>query len=213
LFKDGSAGNSTSSLHGSGASARLVAGRLIPNATQSPEQTLTFSFGGRNFDLVRIRRFGRRKIGLPAARQATRIFMDRISKAQRSANMAAIKGKNTSPELIVRRALFKSGLRYRLHDRLLPGRPDIVFRGRRLVVFVHGCFWHGCTKCIDGTRAVKSNTAYWTNKRQGNRDRDERNRAKLKGLGWRIEEIWECEVEKTGIVDRLVKRVGRYKPA
>src|SRR5258708_2693578 len=120
--------------------------------------------------------------------------MDTISKSQRSANMAAIRSTGTVPELVVRSALFRAGLRYRLHDKRLPGRSDIVFPARRLVVFVHGCFWHGCTKCIDGQRAVKSNTAYWSKKINGNCERDERNRQRLLNLGWHVEEIWECEV-------------------
>src|SRR5215469_15323761 len=123
-----------------------------------------------------------------------RFTMDTISKQRRSANMAAIRSTETTPELVVRSALFRAGLRYRLHDKKLPGRPDIVFAARRLVVFVHGCFWHGCTKCVDGRRAVKSNTAYWSQKIKNNRERDERNRQKLLDLGWRVEEIWECEV-------------------
>lgn len=138
--------------------------------------------------------------------------MDRISKARRSANMAAIRSINTSPEIAVRSALFGKGLRYRLHDSSLPGRPDIVLRSRRLVVFVHGCFWHGCERCIDGVRKVKSNTTYWSHKIKSNRERDARNRTKLRAEGWRIEEIWECEVTDQKAVARLVNRVQRYKP-
>jgi len=136
--------------------------------------------------------------------------MDRISKARRSANMAAIRSTDTSPEIAIRRALFSKGLRYRLHDRSLPGRPDIVFRSRRLVVFVHGCFWHGCEKCIDGQRKVKTNAGYWSHKITSNRERDDRNRMKLRADGWRVEEIWECEVADPKTVARLVRRVQRH---
>lgn len=133
--------------------------------------------------------------------------MDTISKQQRSANMAAIRSGGTSPEMVVRRALFRAGLRYRVHDKRLPGRPDVVFPSRYLVVFVHGCFWHGCAKCIDGLRAVKSNRRYWTKKIEGNRLRDERNRQKLLDLGWQVEEIWECETRNARKLTALVKRI------
>jgi DNA mismatch endonuclease (patch repair protein) len=136
--------------------------------------------------------------------------MDRISKARRSANMAAIRSANTQPEITVRRALFAAGLRFRLHRRDLPGRPDIVFPARKIVVFVHGCFWHGCPKCIDGKRAVKSNKSYWTAKVSGNKKRDKRNRRSLIRAGWRVEEIWQCETEDQSTLTRLVARIQRY---
>src|SRR5947209_19136927 len=129
--------------------------------------------------------------------------MDRISPARRSANMAAIRATNTSPEMKVRSALFRAGLRYRLHDKTLPGRPDIVFRPRRLAVFVHGCFWHGCEKCVDGTRTVKSNSSYWTKKVRSNRERDQRHRAELLAAGWQVEDIWECEARDEKRLENL----------
>jgi DNA mismatch endonuclease (patch repair protein) len=135
--------------------------------------------------------------------------MDRISKKQRSANMAAIKSAHTLPELRVRRALFQAGLRYRLHDGRLPGHPDIVFKGRRLVVFVHGCFWHGCTKCIDGVRDVKSNVDYWRIKIKSNRERDERNRKRLVESGWKVEEVWECECGDESRMLKLISDIVR----
>jgi DNA mismatch endonuclease, patch repair protein len=134
--------------------------------------------------------------------------MDRISKARRSANMAAIRSVNTGPELAVRTALFRAGLRYRLHRRDLPGRPDIVFPGRKIVLFVHGCFFHGCRKCVDGRRVVRSNTGYWTLKILSNRERDARNRKKLRRAGWQVLEIWECEAADARRVDRLIKKIS-----
>lgn len=107
--------------------------------------------------------------------------------------MSRIRSSNTSPELAVRRYLHANGLRYRLHSKGLPGRPDIVFPTRRACVFVHGCFWHGCPRCIDGTRKVKSNVAFWEAKVRGNQERDERNTAKLEADGWSVAVIWECE--------------------
>jgi DNA mismatch endonuclease (patch repair protein) len=85
---------------------------------------------------------------------------DSLSVRARSENMRRIRSKDTSPELRVRGYLHSAGLRYVLHKRALPGQPDLVFPSRRVCVFVRGCFWHGCPRCIDGTRAVKSNTAY-----------------------------------------------------
>jgi DNA mismatch endonuclease (patch repair protein) len=120
--------------------------------------------------------------------------MDRISRERRTANMSAIRAKNTAPELVVRKFLFRSGLRFRLHAKDLPGKPDLVFPARRVAVFVHGCFWHGCTQCIDGARKVKSNRKYWSEKVSGNRERDSRNEAALRSSGWVPLVIWECEV-------------------
>jgi DNA mismatch endonuclease, patch repair protein len=134
--------------------------------------------------------------------------MDSISREQRTANMAAIRSTNTKPEMLVRRFLHQNGLRYRLHAKGLPGRPDIVFPARRIVVFVHGCFWHGCPKCIDGRRRVKSNTAYWSQKVSLNRRRDRRNVKALRKLGWVTLTIWECETETQR---RLVALVNSIK--
>jgi DNA mismatch endonuclease (patch repair protein) len=138
--------------------------------------------------------------------------MDTLSREHRTKNMAAIRSRDTAPELKVRRALFKAGLRYRLYDKRLPGRPDIVFSARSLVVFVHGCFWHGCTKCVDGTRKVKSNKGYWSKKIRTNKERDARNVRKLVAAGWRVEEIWECETSEAIFLARFVRRVCKYKP-
>lgn len=108
--------------------------------------------------------------------------------------MARIRGQNTGPEMAVRRALHSAGLRYRLHGKNLPGKPDLVFRKYRACVFVHGCFWHGCERCADGRRSVKSNTGYWVPKIAGNRARDARNRIALEEKGWTVFTVWECEI-------------------
>jgi DNA mismatch endonuclease (patch repair protein) len=135
--------------------------------------------------------------------------MDTISKTRRSANMAAIRSKNTRPEVAVRKFLFRHGLRFRLHSKSLPGKPDIVLPGRRIAVFVHGCFWHGCKKCIDGKRAVKSNSEYWTNKILGNRARDVRHKRALTKAGWRPLTVWECEVTNDKALSRLLRMIQR----
>jgi DNA mismatch endonuclease, patch repair protein len=123
---------------------------------------------------------------------------DTISKSRRSANMAAIRSKDTTPELIVRRLVTALGYRYRLHRRDLPGKPDLVFGPRRKVIFVHGCFWHlhPAKACLDA-RFPKSNKNYWTPKLNRNAARDQEHVAALRTLGWRVLIIWDCETRNT----------------
>lgn len=118
---------------------------------------------------------------------------DFMSPERRSAHMAKIRSKNTKPEIMLRRMLHRDGLRYRLHDRRLPGKPDLVFAGRRKVIFVNGCFWHG-HDCPVGSRLPKSNTEFWTDKRLRNQERDARQRIQLLDQGWSYLDVWECEV-------------------
>ena len=131
--------------------------------------------------------------------------MDRLTVARRSENMRRIRSSDTSPERIVRAFLHGAGFRYRLHSRSLPGKPDVVLPALKACVFVHGCFWHGCDKCVDGTRRVKSRSEYWTNKISGNRARDTRHIQMLTELGWRVYVLWECELRDTKVLNRLVK--------
>lgn len=119
-----------------------------------------------------------------------------MSPSQRSAHMAKIRSGDTKPELRLRRLLHHQGYRYRLHDRKLPGRPDLVFSGRRKVIFVHGCFWHG-HDCPAGTRLPKSNTEFWAEKRRNNRRRDATQLEQLHALGWSVLIVWECEMKDT----------------
>jgi DNA mismatch endonuclease (patch repair protein) len=119
---------------------------------------------------------------------------DVYSPEKRSAVMRRVKGRNTTPELTVRRALTALGARYRLHRKDLPGSPDIVMPGRRLALFVHGCFWHG-HDCARGSRVPKANRDYWVGKVERNRARDARTQAELAALGWRVETIWECDLK------------------
>lgn len=111
----------------------------------------------------------------------------------RSQTMARVKAKNSKPELFVRRLLTQMGYRYRLHRADLPGKPDIAFIGRRKVIFVHGCFWHGHA-CKRGARAPKANQDYWCRKIANNRARDERNCAALSDMGWSSLALWECQL-------------------
>ncbi len=122
----------------------------------------------------------------------------------RSQTMRAVKSTDTGPELIVRRLLYSLGYRYRLHRRDLPGNPDIVFLGRKAVIFVHGCFWHGHS-CKRGARIPKTNTEYWTKKIGRNAERDITNIQELRNQGWRVLAVWECEtVNSENLRDTLV---------
>ncbi len=119
---------------------------------------------------------------------------DVFSPEKRSDVMRQVKGKGTSPELKVRKLLWALRARYRLHRKDLPGAPDIVLQGRKLAVFVHGCFWHG-HDCARGARVPKQNRDYWTAKIARNRARDERVQGELEALGWRPMVVWECELK------------------
>ncbi|MDB5467112.1 MAG: G:T-mismatch repair endonuclease [Phenylobacterium sp.] len=125
--------------------------------------------------------------------------------AKRSAVMRRVKGRDTAPEMAVRRALTGLGARYRLHRKDLPGSPDIVMSGRRLALFVHGCFWHG-HDCARGSRVPKANRDYWTAKVARNRARDVAARATLEAAGWRVETLWECDLKDAAALrERLAK--------
>lgn len=118
---------------------------------------------------------------------------------ERSRIMRAVKGRDTAPEMFVRRLVFGMGYRFRLHRSDLPGKPDLSFIGRRKVIFVHGCFWHG-HDCARGARVPKQNASYWIEKISRNKARDQTNLAKLTELGWRSLVIWECELLNLAIV-------------
>ncbi|RJE78531.1 very short patch repair endonuclease [Paracoccus sp. JM45] len=120
---------------------------------------------------------------------------DIVSPEKRSAMMSGIRGKDTKPEIIVRRLLHRLGYRFRLHRKDLPGKPDIVLPKWRTVIFVNGCYWHGHGDC-HLFRPPKTRTEFWTNKIESNRARDQRNHAALKDAGWRVLVIWECAVSK-----------------
>ena len=127
---------------------------------------------------------------------------DVFTPAERSAVMRQVKGRNTAPELKVRRLLHRLGARFRLHRKDLPGAPDIVLPSRRLAIFVHGCFWHG-HDCPRGARVPKQNRDYWLAKVARNRERDAANRTALQSLGWRVETLWECELKDQALEHRL----------
>lgn len=124
----------------------------------------------------------------------------------RSRIMAAVKGKDTKPELAVRRYLHARGLRFSLHRKDLPGRPDIVLRRHRAVVLVHGCFWHGHA-CKAGSSSPKTRSEWWAAKIAANKARDARNRRDLEALGWRVFEIWECEIKSSDGLPNLADSI------
>lgn len=128
---------------------------------------------------------------------------DTMTPEQRSCRMAMVRSIDTKPEMLVRRLIFGMGYRYRLHCRDLPGTPDLVFRSRRAVVFVHGCFWHrheGCSL----TRMPKSRVEFWKSKFDGNQERDARKIKALLDAGWRVFVVWECELnDKEALAVRL----------
>ena len=127
----------------------------------------------------------------------------------RSRNMSNIKGKNTKPEMIVRRYLFSKGFRYRKNDIRLPGKPDIVLPKYRTVIFVNGCFWHkhDCGRFV----WPSSNTEYWIPKINRNVERDKQNHKKLIDMGWKVLIIWECELKKNVREDRLERLIKEIK--
>jgi len=120
--------------------------------------------------------------------------------------MGRVRGKDTKPEMAVRRMLHRMGYRYRLHAGDLPGKPDIVFRGRKKVIFVHGCFWHRHPRC-KLTRMPKTRMAFWRQKLEANRARDLRNQEELLADGWRVFIAWECEV---GNLHALGARIASF---
>ncbi|MGH9474141.1 MAG: very short patch repair endonuclease [Terriglobales bacterium] len=132
--------------------------------------------------------------------------------ALRSRIMRAVKSRDTAPELVVRRLAHGMGYRFRLHRRELPGTPDLVFPCRRTVLFVNGCFWHG-HNCRRGRRRPKRNAAYWRRKIGRNRGRDRAAAASLRGAGWRVGIVWECELAALSAVRRRLRKLLGRRPA
>lgn len=121
----------------------------------------------------------------------------------RSWTMSRVKSKDTVPEMIVRRLVHALGYRYRLHDKKLPGKPDLVFRSRRKLIFVHGCYWHG-HDCKRGARMPSTNQEYWSAKIGRNKERDARNLASLEQSGWGVLVIWECEIKDSTLLAETI---------
>ncbi len=132
---------------------------------------------------------------------------DVLTPEQRSFNMSHIRGRDTAPEMRVRKLLHAAGLRYRLHGKGLPGKPDLVFARAKAVVFVHGCFWH-MHDCRFGKPVPATNASFWAQKRRGNVERDRKNRQALEDAGWRVFEIWECETRDENMLAATVAKVA-----
>ncbi|MHA7271193.1 very short patch repair endonuclease [Arthrobacter sp. HLT1-20] len=124
-------------------------------------------------------------------------MVDVLTPEQRHLVMSHIRSKDTKPEMIVRRLLYAQGYRYRLHAKDLPGKPDIVFRGRHKVIFVNGCFWHSHS-CADGRHRPQTNADFWEAKRQRTLERDAHAVAALEANGWSVATVWECELREAG---------------
>jgi DNA mismatch endonuclease (patch repair protein) len=132
--------------------------------------------------------------------------MDVLTPEQRQRCMASISGKNTKPELIVRKLLYSLGYRYRLHYSSLPGKPDLVFPGKRKIIFIHGCFWHR-HDCKKGNSTPIKNSDFWQKKLADIAIRDNRNISELKKLGWEVLVIWECQIKN---LRSLVENLHSY---
>lgn len=126
--------------------------------------------------------------------------MDNLSKRDRSERMSRVRSKDTKPEMEVRRLVYRMGFRYRLHVSGLPGKPDLVFPRLGKIIFVHGCFWHQHPGC---GRQPKSKLSFWLKKLSQNRERDLRNQQELRRLGWKILILWECQLRRANLADRL----------
>jgi DNA mismatch endonuclease (patch repair protein) len=143
---------------------------------------------------------------LRAALEGANDLTDVVDPGTRSRMMRGIKGRDTKPEMLVRRYLHAVGIRFRLHARSLPGRPDIVIPGRRVAIFVHGCFWHRHMGCRFATTPA-SRREFWEDKFSRNVERDARKEAELEQLGWRVFTVWECETRDPSNLDRLAWRI------
>ena len=129
--------------------------------------------------------------------------MTRTLTSKRSLNMQKIKSKNTKPELVVRKMLFSKGYRFKIHDKKLPGKPDIVLPKYNTIINIHGCYWHyhGCNR----SSIPKTRTSYWINKLENNKKRDFQNKRKLLRMGWRVVDIWECTLKKKDLKNTINK--------
>lgn len=136
-------------------------------------------------------------------------MVDSVSPARRSEIMGRVRSRDTVPEMLVRRLTHALGYRYRLHGKDLPGKPDLVFRSRRKVIFVHGCFWHRHPGCALA-RLPKSKEDFWSPKLEANRQRDLKTENALQVKGWTVLTIWECEL---GDIDKLKNKIKEFLDA
>lgn len=135
--------------------------------------------------------------------------MDKSGPEYRSKLMSRVRSTDTKPEMAVRHCLHAAGLRYRLHRRDLPGRPDLVLPKLKIAVFVHGCFWHGHLECDRGRRRPKTRAEFWDRKLRENRDRDARVAAELQTMGWTVATVWECDTKHRANLERVLEPILR----
>ena len=129
---------------------------------------------------------------------------DPLTPQQRSERMSRVRGKDTKPELVIRRLVWSLGYRYRLHSKKLPGRPDLVFPGRKKVIFIHGCFWHQHGEGCRQYRMPRSKLDFWLPKLEGNKQRDANNQQLLREMGWDYLVIWECQIKDREEVSKRI---------
>lgn len=136
-------------------------------------------------------------------------MLDKLTPEERSKHMSKIKGKNTKPEMVVRKFLHANGFRFRLHDKSIPGRPDIKLPKYKTVIFIHGCFWHGHSNCRI-YQMPKTRVDFWNNKISANKERDNDRISTLKAMGWNVIVLWECELKPTkraGTLQSLIEQL------
>jgi len=141
---------------------------------------------------------------------------DHLTKKERSKNMSRIRGKDTTPEKVVRKLLWGQGFRYRLHRKELPGNPDIVIGRLKTAIFVHGCYWHRHPGCKRGQSTPTTNRDWWVAKLARNAERDQEQQGQLRGLGWKVLVVWECETKKRRLHElreRLVAELNELDDA
>lgn len=165
-----------------------------------------FSSGSSRVCTIRVMLASSVGIGYGSSRGMGDQMSDTLTKEERSKRMSLIRGRDTKPEMLVRRLVHALGYRYRLHCSDVPGKPDLVFRSRRKVIFVHGCFWHLHKGCANN-RMPKSRLDFWKPKLEANRKRDIRNKARLSRTGWTYLVIWECE---TACAESLEERIREF---
>jgi DNA mismatch endonuclease (patch repair protein) len=136
---------------------------------------------------------------------------DVFSPAKRSAIMSRISGRNTRPEIVVRKIVHNLGYRFRLHRKDLPGKPDVVLPRHQKIIFVNGCFWHGHARCRRA-KLPSSNTAFWQKKLAGNKARDKEVKRRLRRAGWEVLVVWQCEINQHDILLRRLESFLRSKP-
>lgn len=134
---------------------------------------------------------------------------DVVSPAVRSRMMSGIRGKGTKPEIVVRKALFAAGYRFRLHRKDLPGSPDIVMPGRKVAIFAHGCFWHMHAGC-GNAKLPATRPEFWKAKLRGNVERDRRATEALRSMGWRVLTVWECGTRDREVVAKLSTTLSKW---